>query len=1062
MPRIEDIAAFNAVREAGSAKLMPAVPRITVGMGTCGRGNGAEEVFHALNETVQARGLEVLLTGVGCFGACHQEPIVGVRLPGNPLVLLRRVQVNDAARILEGICAQAMPADLVYCKIEEWDYITSHLHYGQGYPKIPQWNEIPFFKGQKKIVLRNCGMIDPSDIEEYIAVGGYQALYKVLIDNRADSVVEQIKASRLRGRGGAGFLTGNKWDFLARARADKKYVICNADEGDPGAYMNRNEIEGDPHSLLEGMIIGAFAMGAAEGIIYVRAEYPLAVRRLTRAIEEARVYGLLGKNILGRGFDFDIELVQGAGAFVCGEETALIASLEGFAGRPRPRPPYPAQRGLWGRPTNINNVETWYNVAPIITRGAGWFAETGSAKSAGTKVFSLVGKVQNTGLVEMPLGTPLKSFIYDIGEGAVAGRRVKAVQTGGPSGGCIPAEMFETPVDYENLAQIGSIMGSGGMVVLDEDNCMVDVARYFIEFTHSESCGKCVPCRVGLDKALRILNAVTEGRGTPEDLDALDELGRMIRDCSLCALGQSAPNPVLTTIRHFRNEYEDHILARRCTSGVCQELALSPCENSCPLRMNIPRFLELLREGRLEDAFVSIVLDNPLPASTGRVCQHPCDSRCRRQSFDEAVNMREVHRYVADEVYQSEHFQRVRERVLGQKLPPTGHKVAVAGSGPTGLTAAFYLAMLGHEVTVFEERAEAGGMLRFAIPEYRLPKAVLRRELDLIEAAGVKMVFNSRVGFDQTLNDLSSAFDAVFISIGTWKESWLYLPGTELKGVYPALPFLASVAGHDPVAIGPRVTVIGGGNAAIDSARTALRLGAAVTILYRRERNDMPAIDEEIQAAEDEGVQFVFLAAPHRILGDAEGNVKAIEIVKTRLGEYDKSGRRRPIPTDEVRRFDCESVILAVGESFDQDFCRASGLELKEEGTIVVDRFTFETSRPGFYAGGDVITGASNMSNAMSGGKQAARKIDERLMSGKLAAGELPSARWERLFPTFAFDQKAPGEPSLSTRHGSSSLPAAFRVRSQDEVICGLSSEAALEECRRCLRCDLKSTGSSR
>jgi NADH-quinone oxidoreductase subunit F len=1061
VPRIEDIAAFNAVREAGFAKLMPGIPRVTVGMGTCGRGNGAEEVLHALNEAVQRSGLDILLTGVGCFGACHQEPIVGVRLPGNPLVLLRRVQVNDTARILECVSAQTLPTELVYCKIEEWDYITSHVRYGQGYAKIPPWNEIPFFNGQKKIVLRNCGMINPSDIEEYIAVGGYQALYKVLIDGRADAVIEQIKASRLRGRGGAGFLTGNKWDFLAKARSDSKYIICNADEGDPGAYMNRNEIEGDPHSMLEGMLIGAFAMGASEGIIYVRAEYPLAVRRLTRAIEEARAFGLLGKNILGRGFDFDIELVQGAGAFVCGEETALIASLEGFAGRPRPRPPYPAQRGLWGRPTNINNVETWYNVAPIVTRGPAWFAEIGSAKSAGTKVFSLVGKVQNTGLVEMPLGTPLKSFIYDIGEGAAGGRRIKAVQTGGPSGGCIPAEMFETPVDYENLAQLGSIMGSGGMVVLDEDNCMVDVARYFIEFTHSESCGKCVPCRVGLDKALRILNAIVEGRGTPEDLPALDELGRMVRDCSLCALGQSAPNPVLTTIRHFRDEYEDHILAHRCTAGVCQELALSPCENSCPLRMNIPRFLDLFREGRLEDAFVSIVLDNPLPASTGRVCQHPCDSRCRRQSFDEAVNMREVHRYIADAVYESDRFAGVMERILAQKLTATGHKIAIAGSGPTGLTAAFYLAMLGHNVTVFEERAEAGGMLRFAIPEYRLPKAVLRRELALIEAAGVKFVFNTRVGSDVALNDLADGFDAVFISIGTWKESWLYLPGTELKGVHPALPFLESAARYEPVPIGTRVAVIGGGNAAIDSARSALRIGAAVTILYRRERNDMPAIDEEIQAAEDEGVQFIFLAAPHRILGDAEGNVKAIEIVKTRLGEYDKSGRRRPIPTDEVQRFECDSVILAVGETFDQDFCRASGLELKDEGTIVVDRFTLETSRSGFYAGGDVISGASNVSNAMSGGKQAARKIDERLMSAIPSGGEAASARWERLFPKFELNQQVPGEPSLSHRHASALLPAAARIHSQGEVICGLNAQEALEECRRCLRCDLKHSAGS-
>jgi len=1052
MPRILDIGAFNAVREAGLAKLVPPVPRLAVGMGTCGRGNGAEGLYHAFLQAIESSGANLVLAPVGCFGACFQEPLVNVRLPGSPLVILRRVQANDATRVLHDIANGNLSPDLIYCKIEEWDHITGHVRYGQAYPEVPLWSDVPFFKGQKKIVLRNCGLINPDDIEEYIAVGGYQALYKVLIDANPAGVIEQIKASKLRGRGGAGYSTGSKWEFLAKAKAEPKYIICNADEGDPGAYMNRNEIESDPHSLLEGMIIGAYVMGATEGIIYVRAEYPLAVHRLNRAIEQAREYGLLGENILGRGFKFDIELVEGAGAFVCGEETALIASLEGEAGRPRPRPPFPAQKGLWGKPTNINNVETWYNIAPIVTRGPAWFTETGSSKSSGTKVFSLVGKVKNTGLVEMPLGTPLKTFIYDIGEGAVGEGQVKAVQTGGPSGGCIPHDMFDTAVDYENLQQLGSIMGSGGMVVMDEDNCMVDVARYFIEFTHSESCGKCIPCRVGLNKCLRILNRVTEGAGTAHHLEILDELSHYIRDCSLCGLGQTAPNPVLTTLRHFRNEFEDHILARRCQAGVCEELALSPCENSCPLHMNIPRFLQLYKENRLEDAFLSVILDNPLPASTGRVCQHPCDTRCRRQTLDQAVNMREVHRFIADSVFDSDKYEPMAQVIVARKFEPTGRKVAIVGAGPAGLTAAFYLAMLGHDVTVYDSKSEAGGMLRFALPEYRLPKGILRREIELIERLGVKFSFNTRVGVDLALNDLDDHFDMVFLSIGTWKESWVYQSGTELKGVYPALNFLEAVAAGQEVNLGRRVAIIGGGNAAIDSARTSLRKGCDVTVFYRREYKDMPAIDEETQAAKEEGAKFVFLAAPHRVIGDAKSNVKAIEIVKTRLGEYDSSGRRKPIATNEVQRFECDSVIFAVGETVDLDFARASGLVLKENGTIEVNRFTHETSRPRFYAGGDLVTGASNVSNAMASGKQAARSIDLQLME---------TDRWNSLYPEMEYEQTPPEEPSSNRRHTGHALAASARARSQDEVVTGLSHEEALDESCRCLRCDVTAVNAS-
>jgi NADH-quinone oxidoreductase subunit F len=1046
MPRIQDIGAFNNVRENGLAKFLGA-PRIAVGMGTCGRGNGAEGIYQAFAEAIDRTGAGIHLAHTGCFGPCSQEPLVNVRLPGRPLVILRRVQEDDAPRILHDVLEGTLTPDLVYAKIESWDHVTAHVKYGAGYPEIPMWNEIPFFRGQRKIVLRNCGLIDPDDIEEYIAVGGYQALYKVLIDGRPEVVIEQIKASKLRGRGGAGYPTGNKWEFMARATAERKYVICNADEGDPGAYMNRNEIESDPHALLEGMIIGGYVMGAAEGIVYVRAEYPLAVHRLNRAIEQAREYGFLGVDILGRGFTFDIRLVEGAGAFVCGEETALIASLEGFAGRPRPRPPFPAQRGLRGMPTNINNVETWYNIAPIVMKGPAWFIETGSAKSSGTKVFSLVGKVQSTGLVEMPLGTPLKTFVYDIGEGAGNGRSIKAVQTGGPSGGCIPQEMFDTPVDYESLAQLGSIMGSGGMVVMDDDNCMVDVSRYFIEFTHSESCGKCVPCRVGLDKALRILNGFTEGAGAPSHLDMLEELGHYIRDCSLCGLGQTAPNPVLTTMRHFRQEFEDHIVAHRCRAGVCEELALSPCENSCPLHMNIPRFLQLYKEGRLDDAFESVIFDNPLPASTGRVCQHPCDDRCRRQTLDEAVNMRDVHRRIADAILLSDRYEEMAARVAARRLPATGRKVAIAGAGPAGLTCAFYLALLGHDVTVVDSRSEPGGMLRFALPAYRLPKDVLAREVGLIERLGVHFVLNTRVGFDIPLGDLDDRYDAVFISIGAWRESRVDLPGAELTGVHHALMFLESAARGEDVQPGHRVAVIGGGNAAIDSARTALRAGSSVTVIYRRERKDMPAIDEEIEAAREEGARFVFLAAPHRVIGSPDGTVKAIEIVKTKLGEFDASGRRKPVPTGEIQRFDCDAVIFAVGEVPDIDFVRASGLRAKDTGAIEVDRYSLETARPRFFAGGDAITGAANVSTAMGFGKRAARVIDERLMG---------ASRWSSILPDFEFDRSLPEHVDPSTRHEGHAAPILVRVRTSGEVVAGLTAEEAAAEASRCLRCDVK------
>jgi len=573
---------LSSIREKGLNKLLPKKPRLAVGMGTCGIGNGAQEVYEALKKELKKKKLDLFLVKTGCFGFCAEEPLVNVHIPGKPLCILNRITTEDVPSIIESAVKDAVPEKKALCKIDQWDHLTHQIDYGKGFKNIPSWDEIPFFKSQKKIVLRNCGLINPEDIEEYIAIGGYQSLYKGLNEFSPEAIIDEIKRSKLRGRGGAGFPTGKKWEIMKQVKADEKFVVCNADEGDPGAFMNRNEIESDPHMLIEGMIISGFAMGANQGIIYVRAEYPLAVKRLRNAICDAGNSGMLGENILGSGFNFTIDIVEGAGAFVCGEETALIASLEGRSGRPRPRPPFPATKGFLGKPTNINNVETLCNVPVIVSNGGEWFAKTGSANSSGTKVFSLVGKIKNTGLVEMPLGSSLGTIIYGIGGGVEGGKKIRAVQTGGPSGGCIPEKLFDTPVDYESLSQLGAIMGSGGMVVMDEDNCMPDVAKYFTEFTTSESCGKCVPCREGLYQLLKILKSICEGKGTQEDLEKMEDLGEVIKDSALCGLGQTGPNPVLTTIRYFKDEYEKHIKDKKCPAGICTALiCYSILEEKC-------------------------------------------------------------------------------------------------------------------------------------------------------------------------------------------------------------------------------------------------------------------------------------------------------------------------------------------------------------------------------------------------------------------------------------------------------------------------------------------------
>jgi len=504
---------------------------------------GSERVKEAIEEAVKARGLEkeVLVQGVGCLGLCSAGPMIYVEPDG---IIYHKVTPEDAPAIVQGLVST--PVERLICP-----------------------PDLPFFKRQVKIVMENSGTIDPERIEDYIAVGGYQALIKALTEMSPSEVIEEVTKSGLRGRGGAGYPTGLKWSTVAKANGARKFVICNADEGDPGAYMDRTILESDPHRVLEGMAIAAYAVGAQQGFIYVRAEYPLAIKRLRTAIRQAERLNLLGNNILGTTFSFSVELRIGAGAFVCGEETALMASIEGKRGTPRPRPPYPAEYGLWGYPTLINNVETFANIPPIIRNGGEWFAKIGTDRSKGTKVFALAGRVVNTGLIEVPMGITLREIVFDIGGGIPEGKRFKAVQTGGPSGGCIPEQFLDLPVDYESLTKVGSIMGSGGMVVMDETSCMVDVAKFFVEFCMSESCGKCVPCRVGTAHLYELLRRITAGEGTMRDLELLEELCDLVKSASLCGLGQTAPNPVLSTLRYFRHEYEAHILDKTCPAGVC-------------------------------------------------------------------------------------------------------------------------------------------------------------------------------------------------------------------------------------------------------------------------------------------------------------------------------------------------------------------------------------------------------------------------------------------------------------------------------------------------------------
>ncbi|MFZ5433094.1 MAG: FAD-dependent oxidoreductase [Calditrichota bacterium] len=1040
MEKLPSIDALLMLQKRLKSQSKPDLPTIVIPAGTCGQASGANDLIRVAKREILERGLSqrVKLRITGCHGFCELEPSVLIEPKGT---FYPKVTMEGMARIVEAVARGDVLKDL----------LTKDPASGQVYETQ---NEIPFFRSQRRDILARNEGVDPIRINQYIEHDGYGALTKVLSSGKPEAVIEDMKASGLRGRGGAGFPTGAKWALLAhQPDGTGKYLVCNADEGDPGAYMDRSVLEGNPHSVIEGMLIGAFATGASQGIIYVRMEYPLAIKHLLIALKQARELGLLGTNILGTGFSFDIQMVKGAGAFVCGEETALIRSVEGNMGEPRQRPPYPIAKGIFGKPTAINNVETWANVPIIIARSGSEYAKTGTPNNTGTKIFSLVGKIKNTGLVEVPMGITLEKIVNDIGGGPSGHAPIKAVQTGGPSGGCIPAHRFNLPVDYDSLAQAGSIMGSGGMIVMDENTCMVDVAKYFMKFLKDESCGKCFTCRKGTQRMYEILEDISEGRGTLAHLDLLQELAEVVRDTSMCALGQSAPNPVLSTLRYFREEYKRHVVQQKCDAFVCKDLVGAPCATACPIGTEAWRYIAHIAKGEYEKAYTVIREANPFPSVCARVCSHPCESRCKSGTLGgDPIAIRALKRFITDQIDPSV-YQPKRQIRPGKDIP----RVAVIGSGPAGLTAAHYLSLQGYKVTVFEADDRPGGMLISGIPSYRLPRETLKKEIECLLDENITVKCNTRLGQDITVEGLfKDGFKAVFLGMGAHKSRRLNVEGEDLEGVYPAIQFLKAFNLEGKKIAKGKVGVIGGGDSAVDAARVALRQPGveSVTIYYRRTRNEMPALSEEVEAAIHEGIKLEPLTSPTRILS-LQGRLAGIECIKNKLGELDARGRRHPVsmPGTEFK-IELDTLIVTIGDVPDIDYVSDMGIMVSEGGTLVADPDTLATTKPGVFAGGDVVTGPNTVVEAIAAGKRAARAIDRYLR------GETMGPVSERRMPKVYVEPEMLSETEMTetARSRPPTLTVDQRQRSFDEVEKTLSKEDAMREAKRCLRCDLEFT----
>jgi NADH-quinone oxidoreductase subunit F len=1002
------------------------------------RAYGAAGVLEALREEVKSQGLsrQVEIRATGCHGFCSKAPVIAVEPMG---IQYQEVEPDDAVEIVSRTLKANQLIDRLAYRMPKTFQPVFHR------------NQIPFYAKQERRVLCNCGRIDPTDIEHYIAAGGYQALVKALSKMSPEQVIDEVQAAKLRGRGGAGFPTGLKWKFARQSEGRPKYVVCNADEGDPGAFMDRAILEGDPHAVVEGMLLGAYAMGSEYGYIYVREEYPIAIDHLTLAIEQAMEIGLLGENILGTGFNFDLSLRLGAGAFVCGEETALMASIEGQRGMPRARPPFPAQAGIDARPTNINNVETWANVPLIIKNGADWYGQVGTQDSKGTKIFSLAGKVNNTGLVEVPIGSTVKDVIYDIGGGIPKGRAFKAVQMGGPAGGCVPAQFLNLEIDYDTVQRIGAIMGSGGMVVMDENNCMVEIARFFLSFTQSESCGKCAPCRLGTTQLLQILTRITRGEGRMEDIDAIRELGDTLSEASLCGLGQACSKPALSTLKYFSKEYEDHIQEHRCAGAVCDSMVISACQHACPAGIDVPNYVAAIAEGDYGKSVEIIRERNPFPAVCGRICIHPCEYKCRRGELDQAVAIRALKRLASDWYFNNIGPQR-------DPFPVTRpEKVAVVGAGPAGLTCAYYLAQMGYQTTVFEAQSVAGGMLGIAVPEFRLPRRVIEEEIEYIQNCGVEIRYNSPIDAKHTFSDLlKEGFGAVFIAAGAQASKRIGIPGEEedLQGLYYGLDFLSKVRMGEEVPLSGRTVVIGGGNVAVDVARTALRSGAQEAQIFCLEpRDEMPAWEKDVEEAIEEGIGVIASQSPSRIAHENR-KVTGIEFSHC-VAVFDNEGSFNPTCDLEDTRFvEADNVIVSIGQAADMSFLDAdSQLERELWGALVVDTNTLATNVPGVFAGGDFTTGPTFVIRAIASGRRAAIAIDKYL-GGDQSRVYIPDEKSARHTGTkLALEaESTEEEPRIEVGFED----AGERIKDFREVEKGFTEENARREATRCLRCDLE------